>query len=188
MRPGALALVHVRTGHHVRASEGQRDVSEQPLGLEWAEVTQRLHGERTLWLSTVRPDGAPHAAPVWLAVWEGDAFIFTSGSSVKASNLRSNPQALLHTCDGEDVLIVTGQLMQVGHPREFHDVMTAFAKKYREPGDAEFLPDQDATADTLFRFVPAKAMAWNLGQYEESQRRWTASTHSFGVRTSSSHD
>lgn len=146
----------------------------QPPILHWDDVARRLHDERTLWLSTVRPDGAPHAAPVWLAVWEGDAFMFTSGGSLKARNLQDNPQAVLHTCDGEDVLIVNGRLEQVGHPSEFPDVMAAFARKYQQPGDADFLPDQDATADTLFQLTPTHAMAWNLEQFEGSQRRWSA--------------
>lgn len=149
-------------------------MSEQPSALEWTEVARRLHSERTVWLSTVRPDDAPHAAPVWLALWANNVFVFTSGRSVKARNLERNPRAVLHTGDGEDVLIVSGQFRLVGHPRDFPDVLATFAEKYQQPGDAEFLPDQDATADALFRLAPVEAMAWNLEQFAGSQRRWSA--------------
>lgn len=142
-------------------------------GLEWAEVARRLHAERTIWLGTVGSDEAPHAAPVWLAALDCTPFVFTSGGSVKARNLRQNPQAVLHSGDGEDVLIVSGRLDLVGHPREFPEVMAAFSGKYREPGDAEFLPDQDPSADCLFRLTPTRAMAWSLEQFEGSQRRWS---------------
>ena len=142
-------------------------------GLEWAEVAGRLHGERTIWLSTVKPDGAPHAAPVWLAVLAGDVYVFTSSGSVKARNLAGNPQAVLHAGDGEDVLIVSGRLERVGHPREFPEVLAAFADKYVLPGDDEFLPDQDEAADTLFQLVPTGAMTWGLEEFYGSQRRWS---------------
>jgi len=141
-----------------------------PLG--WDEVASRLHAERTVWLATAGADGAPHAAPVWLSTHAGDAYVFTSGASVKARNLRANPRAVLHSGDGEDVLIVSGRLESLGDPRSHPDVLAGFARKYREPGDAEFLPGADPTADSLFRLVPERAMSWRLEDYEGSQRRW----------------
>ncbi len=142
--------------------------------LEWTHVAARLWAERTLWVGTVGPDGAPHAAPVWLAVLADEAFVFTSGTSAKARNLRRNPDVVLHSEDGEDVLIVFGQLRFVGHPLEHPDVMARFAEKYQEPGDADFLPDREASADSLYRLDPSRAMTWDLVDFQGSQRRWSA--------------
>lgn len=149
-------------------------IGEQPPRLEWTEVARRLHAERTIWLTTVRADDAPHAAPVWLSAFANAIFVFTSGRSVKARNLSRNPQAVLHTGDAEDVLVVSGQLRLVGHPREFPDVMASFSEKYQQPSDAAFLPDRDDTADSLYQLTPAGAMAWNLEHFYGSQRRWSA--------------
>lgn len=141
--------------------------------LEWSDVVHRLHAERTVWLGTVGADGAPHAAPVWVSGLGSDVYVFTSRASVKARNLVADPRSVLHSGDGEDVLIVKGRLELMGDPLDHPDVMVGFAEKYREPGDADFLPGQDPTADSLFRMVPARAMAWRLEEYEGSQRRWS---------------
>ena len=148
--------------------------TERSASFQWDDVARRLHALRTIWLGTVSADGAPHAAPVWLAVVGDEAYVFTSGASVKARNLRIDPRAVLHSENGEDVLIVHGRLEFVGDPRDFPRVTAGFAEKYRNPGDDEFLPGQDPTADALFRVIPARALSWRLEDFAGSQRRWSS--------------
>ncbi|MCH7877348.1 MAG: PPOX class F420-dependent oxidoreductase [Thaumarchaeota archaeon] len=51
-----------------------------------------MEGTRTGKLSTVQKDGRPHVAPIWF-VWNKGKIIFGTGdSSVKAKNMRRNPQ------------------------------------------------------------------------------------------------
>jgi len=51
-----------------------------------------MEGTRTGKLSTVREDGHPHVAPIWF-VWNEGKIIFSTGdSSIKAKNIRHNPQ------------------------------------------------------------------------------------------------
>jgi len=51
-----------------------------------------MEGTRTGKLSTVREDGHPHVAPIWF-VWNEGKIIFSTGdSSIKAENIRHNPQ------------------------------------------------------------------------------------------------
>ncbi len=51
-----------------------------------------MEGTRTGKLSTVREDGRPHVAPIWF-VWNDGKIIFdTMSDSVKAKNIRRNPQ------------------------------------------------------------------------------------------------
>ena len=33
--------------------------------LSWSWVTERLENEPLVWMATTRPDGRPHAKPVW---------------------------------------------------------------------------------------------------------------------------
>ncbi len=51
-----------------------------------------MKGTRTGKLSTVRKDGRPHVAPIWFVWNEGKIIFDTMGSSVKAKNIRHNPQ------------------------------------------------------------------------------------------------
>lgn len=53
-------------------------------------------------LATVRPDGRPHAAPIW---WDtdGDDVVFTTGQeTVKGRNLRADPRATLVVQDDRE--------------------------------------------------------------------------------------
>ncbi len=51
-----------------------------------------MEGTRTGKLSTVREDGHPHVAPIWFVWNEGKIIFCTMDSSVKAKNIRHNPQ------------------------------------------------------------------------------------------------
>ncbi len=51
-----------------------------------------IEGTRTGKLATVREDGRPHVAPIWFVWNEGKIIFGTGGDSVKAKNMRRNPQ------------------------------------------------------------------------------------------------
>jgi len=51
-----------------------------------------MKGTRTGKLSTVREDGRPHVAPIWFVCNEGKIIFCTMDSSIKAKNIRRNPQ------------------------------------------------------------------------------------------------
>ncbi len=54
-----------------------------------------LHATRTGKLATVRPDGRPHVVPIWFTL-DGDTLLFTTWhTTVKATNIRSNPHVSL---------------------------------------------------------------------------------------------
>ncbi|HLF76602.1 MAG TPA: PPOX class F420-dependent oxidoreductase [Dehalococcoidia bacterium] len=44
-------------------------------------------------LSTLRPDGSPHSAPVWYEFQNGRFYFWTGENSVKGRNLRQRPMA-----------------------------------------------------------------------------------------------
>ena len=137
-------------------------------------VAGRLGAARSVWLSTTTPGGAPHAAPVWVAVAGGVAHVFTYRSARKARNAAADPRVLLHLPDPEDVLIVEGRLRDLGHPDAVPDVVSAFAGKYTDPEDRAYLPGVDATVDVVFALEPARALSWRLADFDGSQQRWVA--------------
>lgn len=78
-----------------------------------AHVEQRLRDNIVTWLVTVRPDGRPHAVPVWFA-WDGaHIWVFSQPGSQKLRNIRQNPHVLLaldetHEGDEDEVVTVEG--------------------------------------------------------------------------------
>ena len=67
------------------------------------EIDSYLSQPYVAMLTSVRPDGRPHAAPVWF-LWqgvspgeegEGRALVMTGNSAVKVRNLRRNPAVTL---------------------------------------------------------------------------------------------
>ena len=57
LEPGRL-----QTEESYGVPEGEEDM------LPWSHVEERMLGPRNYWVATVRPDGRPHAVPVW-GVW-----------------------------------------------------------------------------------------------------------------------
>ena len=63
--------------------------------IPWNKIDIWLKGFRSIWISTTRPNGKPHAVPVWY-IWDGLHIYFTTdASSQKARNLAK--QAGLYT-------------------------------------------------------------------------------------------
>ena len=71
-------------------------------------------------------------------------------------------------------MIVHATLDDVGHPVEHPTVLTALARKYHEPEDAQYLPPGNADFDVLYAVRPCSALLWRLNDYENSQERWHA--------------
>jgi PPOX class probable F420-dependent enzyme len=76
--------------------------------LDWSWAEERLIAARNYWVCTTRPDGGPHAMPVW-GLWHDGAFYFSSSpDSRKARNLAANPAVTVHLESGDEVVIVEG--------------------------------------------------------------------------------
>ena len=51
---------------------------------------------RPAMLATVRPDGRPHVAPIWIVLDDDDTIVFTTGAStVKGRALQADPRVAL---------------------------------------------------------------------------------------------
>lgn len=136
--------------------------------LNWEWVSQCMTNSRNYWVHSTRPDGRPHAMPVW-GVWLLDTVYFaTARKSRKAKNLAANPNVSVHTESGDEAVIIEGIVEEV-NDRGLIDAFTAaIAEKY--PGmPSEADPDPE---NILFAVRPQAVLAWLEKDFPKSATRW----------------
>jgi len=133
--------------------------------VSWKYVVAQLEKSKNYWISSTRPDGRPHAMPVW-GVWMNGAVCFgTDRMSRKARNFQANPRVSLHLESGDDVVILEGAVREID-PKEMAAMDKAYFKKYKmklsnAPGNPCFLA-----------VVPRVVFAWHERNFAESPTRW----------------
>ncbi|MET8464728.1 pyridoxamine 5'-phosphate oxidase family protein [Micromonospora zamorensis] len=96
----------------------------------WSQALACLRSAHKCWLSTVGPDGRPHAAPVMVVLVDGAPCIASRPHSRKSRNLAGNPRAVI-TVSSEDLdLVVSGEAHQVSGGTALRRVAAAFVTKY----------------------------------------------------------
>src|SRR3954447_25340622 len=71
-------------------AEAMPSAVENTTPIPLADALGGMEGDRTYWLTTVRPDGRPHIVPVG-AVWLEGALYFTTGQGTrKEKNIAQN--------------------------------------------------------------------------------------------------
>ena len=157
-------------------AEGESIRPEAPKGYEvlevegalpWSHVEERLGRTRNYWIATTRPDGGPHAAPVW-GVWvDGSLYFGTGRSSVKGRNLVHSPELVVHLESGNDVVILEGLVEEVCDRGSFDAIDAAYRAKYgmgvAEAGD-------DGAVWYVVR--PRKAHTWLENDFPNTATRW----------------
>jgi PPOX class probable F420-dependent enzyme len=130
--------------------------------IPWGWVDRNLRAMRSIWLSTTRPDGRPHATPVWFT-WNGATLYFaTHQSSQKARNLAHEPWVIVHAGDGDDVIVLEGKVDIVTEEAELDRVDADRGEKYVDPGSGA--RDTIRTEGTVvYRLAQWHAMAWMYG-------------------------
>jgi PPOX class probable F420-dependent enzyme len=137
--------------------------------LPWSWAAERLTRARNYWLSTVRPDGAPHAMPVW-GMWDDSALWFTTGArSRKARNLRADPRCVVTTEDANDPVIIEGTARIVTDRASMRRVLDLMNEKYGTDIEMSFL-DPDLNATIAVR--PRQVMSMRHGDFTGSPTRW----------------
>jgi general stress protein 26 len=130
--------------------------------IPWNKVDNWLRAFRSIWVSTTRPDGRPHAVPVWY-VWDNNAVYFISARHLqKSKNLAKQPWIIVHAGDGDDVIILEGPVEIVDSRIELERIDALYRAKYVDPGSGAqatiFEPDVD-----LYRVNVKHIMAWEYG-------------------------
>ena len=135
--------------------------------LTWDWVERRMTDARNYWISTVRPDGRPHATPIW-AVWvKGRLYFGTDRQSVKAKNFRRNNHVAIHLESGDDTVIFEGALVEADVSRETQDSIDAeYTRKYG------FHPQLEEEGTVLYCLVPRKVMAWQEKDFPATATYW----------------
>jgi len=118
----------------------------------------RLDHEQNCWLATVRPDGRAHLTPIWF-VWVRDTFwLCCNTGTVKARNMRVNPNVALSLESGSDPIVVEGVATLHAHPYPT-DVVDVFRSKYDWNMSGE-VTDPDGDFGVLVEITPTK---WVMG-------------------------
>ncbi len=139
--------------------------------LDWQSAVEKIAAAENYWVATVRPDGRPHAMPVW-GIWLDDVFYFsTSPQSRKARNIAANPNVVVTLESGVEAVVVEGTATVVADD----EALSAFRDAYNPKYEWDFTLEQ-LQKDGVFAVRPAVAFAW-LGNSEEifsgSATRWT---------------
>jgi hypothetical protein len=141
-----------------------------PVSLE--HLRRRLVQSRSYWICTTRPDGRPHATPVW-GVWIADRLYFgTSPTSVKARNLLERPQVVVHLDSADDLVVVEG-VLEDPTPEQLAVADDAYAAKYVLPRTGEECRLIQGEGPGTFAVRPLVARTWLEQAFEETMTRWT---------------
>ncbi|MGW4469393.1 pyridoxamine 5'-phosphate oxidase family protein [Nonomuraea sp. NPDC004354] len=131
----------------------------------WSQARQCLETAPKAWLSTVRPDGRPHAMPVLLAWLDGSVWISTRPASRKGRNLAGNPHCVITVADPTLDLVVEGTARRATDEATMRRVAAALKAKY----DWDFIVrDGSAYEDDLpgspeygfFEITPTRAFGY----------------------------
>jgi Pyridoxamine 5'-phosphate oxidase len=139
--------------------------------LPFRHAEQRLAVARNYWICTVRPDGRPHAIPVWGFWLDGCLYFGTARSSRKARNLANNPALSIHLESGDDVIILEGQAVEVDLTDKptFKKLDAASRAKYKMP--IMIVPES-----VLYCVRPRMVLAWTEKDFPTNATRWAFDT------------
>ena len=132
--------------------------------ISWDHVEGRMAEARNYWVATVRPDGRPHATPVW-GLWVDGAFHFgVAPGTRKARNLARNPDVAVHLESGEDVVILEGaaEVVSDPDPRLVERIFASSVAKYG-------MGSRDVEGSYVV--LPRVVFAWSAGS-SSTYTRW----------------
>ena len=121
--------------------------------LPWAWAVHQLTHARHYWIGTTRPDGRPHARPVW-GVWLDNTFYFSTGS-LAAENLAHSPEITFHVeSPAGEAVIVEGVAEALRSKPQTRRVLALYNEKYH------WDMDPDAPDGPLYAVRPRVIFGW----------------------------
>lgn len=131
---------------------------------EWAQ--ERLTSSHNYLITTVRPNGRPHAMVVW-GIWLEKAYYFSTGPTTrKAKNLAVNPNCVVCNENVEEAVIVEGQARQLAEKDIPKPAFVLYKKKYGWKLDPDMGPVFKVTPRVVFampeKLFPAGATRWSF--------------------------
>ena len=130
--------------------------------LRWDQVEPRLRAAQHYWLSSVRPDGRPHAVPRW-GVWLDGRFWYDGAPTTRHTrNVEANPAVTLTLESGTEVVIVEGDSHAAR--AEPHDLGARLAAAFGKYAASGYSPAPDSWSGPdgggLRVVVPRRVLAW----------------------------
>lgn len=133
--------------------------------LPWKWAEQRLTNSHNYWMITTRPDGVPHAMPVW-GVWTDSAFCFSTGrDSRKAKNLANNPNCVICNELAREAVILEGTAQEITNPALIQQLARPYHRKYK-PWKL------DPSLGPVFLVRPRVVFAMYEKKFAEAATRW----------------
>jgi len=133
-----------------------------------AEIAAFLESRRSMIVSTLLKDGAPHLTTLWFAVKDGTYLFETYGSSQKVVNLRRDPRIALMWEAGETYdelrgVTVNGTAEIVDSEPRLTELMTYIIKR-NSPGLGDHLDEHVANMvrkRVVVAVTPDKIISWD---------------------------
>jgi len=133
--------------------------------LPWSWATKRLVNSHNYWITTVRPDGAPHTMVVW-GLWYENAFYFSTGRrSRKARNLAVNSRCIVCTERADEAVIVEGEAGVV----DDRSRLRTFFRKYEAKYDWDMSAYEE---EPIFAIHPSVVFGLDEKRFPSATTRW----------------
>jgi nitroimidazol reductase NimA-like FMN-containing flavoprotein (pyridoxamine 5'-phosphate oxidase superfamily) len=135
--------------------------------LPWSWAEERLEKSCQYWISTTRPDGAPHTMVIW-GLWIDGAFYFSTGTtSRKAKNLAANPRCVICNDNAAEAVIVEGraELRNLASDQEF-------AKRFAQLYKKKYKWDMDVSSEPVYAVTPHVAFGMYEKKFATSATKW----------------
>ncbi len=134
--------------------------------IDWAQVSKQIAASRNYWIVSTRPDGRPHAMPVW-GVWVRDTLLFsTSRASRKGQNIARQPEIVVHLESGDEAVILEGVAEEATDSQLLAEFTEAYDAKY------QFRPDTSDPKNITYALRPRVAFAWLEKDFPGGATRW----------------
>jgi Pyridoxamine 5'-phosphate oxidase len=134
--------------------------------LPWAWAQERIAKSHNYWLTSVRPDGAPHTMLVW-GIWRDGAYFFsTSATSRKARNLQQNSNCVVCNENAEEAVIMEGIACKLSASEVPQQAFIDYKAKYGWDLDPNRGPVHVVRPKTVFampeKLFPKGATRWKF--------------------------
>ena len=140
--------------------------------LPWSWAEERLKSSHCYWVATVRPDGRPHASPVW-GVWFDSCLWFSCDpTSIKARNIAANPACAITTENPLEPVVVDGTAALVSDRPDVVRYVDAERVKYATEWNEAVFTVEFFEGGT-FRVTPTSVFGLEEKKFGTSPTRWT---------------
>jgi nitroimidazol reductase NimA-like FMN-containing flavoprotein (pyridoxamine 5'-phosphate oxidase superfamily) len=132
--------------------------------LPWQWALERFSRSHNYWLTTVRPEGAPHVMPVWGVWFEGAWYFSTSTTSRKGRNLERNTKCVVCNENAEEAVILEGAALRLKDDEIPKQAFVDYKAKYDW--------DLDPKRGPVWKVIPNTVFAMPEQQFPQGVTKW----------------